>query len=1062
MFCDVVGSTALSTQLDPEELREVIQAYRETCAAVIRRFDGHLAKYIGDGLLVYFGYPVAHEDDAARAVRAGLEIVEAIREGIPGDGGQGKRRPLQVRIGIHTGLVVAGEMGTADQPEPLAIVGETPNIAARLQEHAQPNSVVISPTTYRLVTGLFEYQELGPQVLKGIANPLALYQVVRESEARNRFEVSITLGLTSLIGRAHEIEFLGERWEKAAQGEGQAVLLSGEPGIGKSRLVQEFTEQLRHAGVTRMEFHCSPYHQNSALYPIIDHLHRLLQFAREDLSTTKLEKLQHVLSRYHFPQADTLPLLASLLSLPHPEGSPPITFSPQKQKEKTQSALVAWLVEEAAQHPVCTIWEDAHWADPSTLEVLNLIVDQAPTAHLYILLTCRPEFSPPWGNRSHVSKVSLSRLGRSEVETMIEQVTGGKALPPEIVQQIVVKTDGVPLFVEELTKTVIESVGSIESVESIGSEGILRQLSLQLGIPATLQDALTARLDRLGPAKEIAQLGATIGREFDYALLRAVSSLNEEALQAGLKQLVMAELVYQRGLVPQAHYLFKHALVQDVAYQSLLKSTRQHYHRKIAQALQERFGEIKETQPELLAHHYTEAGLTEQAVSYWQRAGERAHQRSAYGEAIAHLTKGLELLKTLPDTPERVWQELTLQLVLFDALFAVKGYASPEGEKTVTRAQELCQQLGETPQLFPMLFRLFVFYVNRRELQTARGLAEQLLRLAQSAHDSYLLSVAHMPLGCILYLLGELTSARTHLEQMVALYDPQKHPRPTTGTADYRVNCLSYAAWTLWSLGYPEQAQKRSQEALALAEGLSHPYSLAYALAFAAMFDLLRREEQLARERAEVVITLSTEQGLPQFLAFGTFSHGAALAEQGQVEEGIAQIQQSLVALRATGTENQRTENLARLAAAYGSVGRGEEGLTLLAEALALVDKTGERWYEAELYRLRGEILLTQEIKNQKSKGKSQKSENTEPRPLTPDPQGEAEVCFLKAIEIARRQQAKSLELRVVMSLSRLWQQQGKKGEAHKMLAEIYGWFTEGFDTKDLQEAKALLEELRD
>ena len=523
-------------------------------------------------------------------------------------------------------------------------------------------------------------------------------------------------GLTPLVGRADELILLQRHWEQAKAGDGQVVLLSGEPGIGKSRLVQELKEQFAHEGVTRIEFRCSPYHQNSALYPIIDHLQRLLQFAREDSPAVKLEKLQHTLSHYRFPQADTVPLLAALLSLPHPEGYPPLTVSPQKQKEKTQAALVAWLVEEAEQQPVYTTWEDLHWADPSTLEVLSLIVDQAPTARLYVLLTFRPEFASPWGNRSHLSQLTLSRLGRSQVEAMVERVTGGKALPSEVVQHIVVKTDGVPLFVEELTKTVVESI------ESLGS-----------AIPTTLQDSLMARLDRLGPAKEIAQLGAVLGREFSYEVLQAISPLDEETLQRGLKQLVMAELVYQRGLVPQAHYLFKHALIQDTAYQSLLKSTRQQYHQQIAQVLDKRFPETKETQPELLAHHYTEAGFSAQAIPYWQQAGQRAAQRSANVEAVAHLTKGLELLKALPDTPERIQQELTLQLTMGMPLQLTRGYAAPEVEQAYARARALSKQMGETPQLFSVLYGLWAFYQVRGEFPVARDLGEELLTLAQSS-----------------------------------------------------------------------------------------------------------------------------------------------------------------------------------------------------------------------------------------------------------------------------------------------------------------------------------------
>jgi predicted ATPase len=629
---------------------------------------------------------------------------------------------------------------------------------------------------------------------------------------------------------------------------------------------------------------------------------------------------------------------------------------------------------------------------------------------------------------------------------MVEKITSGKALPLEVVQQIVAKTDGVPLFVEELTKMVLESGLYVGAQHAAPHASPLPPL----GIPSTLHDALMARLDRLGPTKEIAQLGATLGGEFSYELLHAVSPLDEAVLQQGLRQLVEAELLYQRSLPPQATYLFKHVLIQDTAYQSLLKSTRQQYHTKIAQVLAERFSETVETQPELVAHHYTEAGLIEQAIPYWQKAGERANQRSAYVEAVAHLTRGLELLKTLADTPERVQQELTLQLALYDALVTVKGVTAPDVEKTVLRARELCQQMGETPQLFPMLWRLWAVYANRGEQHTARELAEQMMRLAQSVQDPYLLSVAHWILGATLGLLGELTSAWTHLEQAIALYDPQQHPRSTLFTTDLRVNCFSHAAWALWRLGYPDQALKRSQEVVALAEGLSHPQSLAYALAYAAaVFHLLRREEQLARERAETVITLSTEQGFSFWLAVGMGVRGWALTEQGQVEEGIAQMRQS------------RTPFLAFLAPyvlaeAYGKVGQVEEGLTVLAEALALVDKTGTRVSEAELYRLKGQLTL------QKFQVPSFKFQVISPQHPTSSTQAEAEAeaCFFKAIEIARKQQARSLELRAVMSLSRLWQSQGKKAEARQLLAEIYGWFTEGFDTKDLQEAKKLLEEL--
>jgi class 3 adenylate cyclase/predicted ATPase len=1052
MFCDLVGSTALSAQLDPEELRAVMQAYQQACVAVITRFAGHVAKYLGDGVLAYFGYPLAHEDDAARAVRAGLDLIAAIAT-LPLPQSQ-VSHPLQVRIGIHTGLVVAGEMGSGEYREQLAIVGETPNIAARLQEHAQPNSVVISATTSRLVTGLFECQDLGPQLLKGLSTPLSVYRVIGESAAQSRFEVAIRTGLTPLIGREHEMGLLRERWEKAKQGEGQVVLLSGEPGIGKSRLVQEFKEHIEHKEVTRIEFRCSPYHQNSALYPIIDHLQRLLQFARDEAPAAKLNKLQHTLSQYRFPQADTVPLLAALLSLPHPAGSPPITESPQKQKEKTHAALVAWLVEEAGKAVVYCAWEDLHWADPSTLEVLTLFLDQVPTTRLLALLTFRPEFMPPWGNRSHFSQMTLSRLGRQQVAAMVERVTGGKALPSEVVQQIVAKTDGVPLFVEELTKTVVES-GLLTTVnDHYELSGPLPPLA----IPSTLQDSLMARLDRLSAVREIAQLGATIGREFSYELLQAVSLFDEGTLQHGLKQLVEVELVYQRGLLPQAHYLFKHALIQDAAYQSLLRSKRQQYHQRIAQVLEERFSEIRETQPELLAHHYTEAGLIAQAIPYWQQAGQRAVERSAHAEAIAHLTRGLELLTTLRDTPERVPQELLLQITLGVSLVASRGWAAPEVGKVYTRAQELCGKMGETPQVFPVLWGLWVFYFVGAEHKTARELGEQFLSLAQRQRDLLPLVEAHGALGNTLFFLGEFAPARTHLEQAAAFYNPQQHHALSFlyGGTDPGVLCLSCAAWALWFLGYPDQALTRAHDMLTLAQGLSHPFSMGMALNHAAWLHQQRREGQLTQEQAEAAIVLANEQGFPYWVAEGTILRGWALAEQGQGEEGVVQVRQGLAAYRATGAELAWTKWLALLAEAYGKAGQAEEGLSVLAEALAAVDKSGERFYEAELYRLKGTLTLQSKAGLRQVSDKCQDMSEVS----NTHTEAEAEAWFRKAIDIARRQSAKSLELRAVMSLGRLWQGQGKKDEARQLLAEIYGWFTEGFDTKDLREAKALLEEL--
>ncbi len=1045
MFCDLVGSTALSEQLDPEELREVVRLYQETCTAVIQRYAGHVAQHLGDGLLVYFGYPVAHEDDAQRAVRTGLEILAelpSLNARLPSTIKLRLPHSVQVRIGIHTGLVVIGEIGSSEKHEVLAL-GETPNIAARVQGVAEPDTVVMSPVTHRLVQGLFACQDLGAQPLKGISTLLSLYRVLAESVAQSRFEVAVGAGLTPLVGREEELGLLQRRWTQAKEGAGQVVLLSGEAGIGKSRLVQALKEQVMAEGATRIEFRCSPYHQNSAFYPIIDHLQRFLQLQREDTPQTKLTKLQQALVTYRFPQADTLPLLATLLSLPYPEGIPPLTLSPQKQKQKTQDALVAWIVEEAEKAAVYCAWEDLHWADPSTLEVLALFLEQIPTTRMFAMLTFRPDFTPPWNPRSYVTPLPLSRLGRLQVEAMVKQVTGGKALPLEVLQQIVSKTDGMPLFVEELTKMVLES-GLLREEDGryVGTHGGAPIPAL--AIPSTLQDSLMARLDRLASVRELAQVGAVLGREFSYDLIHAVSFLDEELLQQGLRQLVDAELIYQRGLPPQVTYLFKHALIQDTAYQSLLKSRRQQLHQQIAHVLEERFPETKETQPELLAHHYTEAGLIAQAIPYWQQAGQRAIERSANIEAISHLTKGLELLKTLPDTPERTPQELMLQIALAVPLTATKGFAASEVERVYARARELCQHVGKNPQLFPVLWGLWVFYTARAEHRAARELGEQCLLLAQSAQDLTLLLEAHHALGVTLSGLGEFIPALEHLEQAIALYDPQQHRSLAfLYGQDPKVVCRSQSAWVLWFLSYPDQALKRNHEAITLAQKLFHPYSLAAALDFGAMVHQLCQDGQATQERAEAAVTLSIEQGFVFWVAWGTILRGWALTKLGQVGDGIVQIRDGLAAFRATGAEVMVPYFLGLLAEAYGKMGQAKEGLTMLAEALEMVDKTEERWNEAELYRLKGELTLQSNVQGPKSKVEE-----------------EAEECFHKAVEIARKQQAKSPELRATMSLARLWQQQGKKEAAQQILADIYGWFTEGFDTKDLQEAKRLIEEL--
>jgi class 3 adenylate cyclase/DNA-binding winged helix-turn-helix (wHTH) protein/predicted ATPase len=1045
LFCDLVDSTPLAVNLDLEELREVVRAYHAVCTEVIERFDGHIAQYLGDGLLVYFGYPRAHEDDAQRAVRTGLGIVEALgplQKRLQKE--QGVR--LAVRLGIHTGLVVVGDIGEGTRHERLAL-GEAPNLAARLQGLAPPDTVLISATTARLVQGWFVFEALGDQILKGFSAPMPVYRVLRESGVQSRLDTVSASGLTPLVGREQELELLLERWERSKEGLGQVVVLSGEAGIGKSRLVRAVPDGLEGEPYTRLECRCSPYAQQSALYPVINLGRRLLQWQRDEPPDVTLGKLEAALASYDMSLPEVVPLLASLLSLPLSDSYTPPQLTPQRQKQKTFETFLALLRAHAAQQPVLFIVEDLQWADPSTLEFLTLFIAQEPTARLLTLLTGRPEFHPPWDVRAHVTSLPLGRLPPTQVEQMIDRVTGGKPLPVEVRQQVVAKTDGVPLFVEELTKMVLESGLLREQADHYELRGPLHSLA----IPTTLHDSLMARLDRLANAKEVAQLGSTLGRAFPYELLQAVSPWNEERLQHALEQLVEAELLHQRGVPPQATYIFKHALIQEAAYQSLLKRKRQQYHQRTVHILEQHFPEITETQPELLAHHYTEAGLPAQALPYWQRAGQLAVERSANIEAISHFTKGLELLKALPETPERTRQELALQLALGSPLRMIKGETAPEMEGVYTRAYELSQQVGDQRQQFSALVSLSRLYFNRARIEEACKIAEQCFDLAQAVQDPVLLQEGHRRLGSTLFYHGDLVSARMHFERGIALYDVQQgHFRAVSDRMNPSVTCLSYLAWTLWLLGYPDQALSRSCAALTLAQESSHAYSLAVALHYAAVVRLARREAQPAQELAEKMMGLSDEHGFVQWSVGGIFMQGWALVERGLVEEGIEQLRQAQAAWRAMGKELAQTHLFVRLAEAYRQGGQVEEGLQALTKALHAMSETAERYQEAEIYRLKGELLL--------QRGARRNGEFVSSQPASV--LNEAENHFRRALAVAGSQRAKSFELRAAISLSRLWQLQGKHAAAHQLLAGICAWFTEGFETPDLHEAKALLNTL--
>ena len=1003
MFCDLVGSTDLARQLDPEDLREVVRAYQATAAGIIQRYEGHIAQYLGDGLLIYFGFPMAHEDDALRAVHTGLGIVDSVatlNTRLSADYGV----TLSVRLGIHTGPVVVGAMGGGGRYEHLAL-GETPNIAARLEGLAPPNTIVITPVTARLVQRSFVLEELGAHGLKGLGEPMMLLRVVGPREGDHDHETMAAGGWEALVGRDEEIGLLLRRWEQSKAGRGQVILLSGEAGIGKSRLVDGLRHHVRQEGMRRITFRCSPYHTHSVLYPIIAHVQRALHMRPDDTADAQLVKLEQGLGGTSLRLEDAVPLLAALLSVPLPQGRyAALTLSAQQQRQQTQETLVAWLVEEAERHPILAVWEDLHWADPSTLEVLSRFIDQTPTTAILHVLTFRPVFRPPWPMRSHMTPIILHHLERPEVKTVITRVAGGKTLPAEVVEHIITKTDGVPLFVEELTKMFLASTLLREDAHQYVLTGPL----LTVAIPDTLQASLMARLDQFNTAKELAQLGAVIGRTFPYTMIQSLSALEEERLQEGLTQLVTAELLYQRGQPPHATYVFKHALIQDTAYASLLRTTRQRYHQQIADLMVVAFPDTVATQPELIAHHYAEAGRAAQAVRYWQQAGQRASERSAYVEALTHLSRGLDLLLNVPETPERAAQELALRLALGQVFMLTKGQGAPEVEQTYARARALCQEVASTQQLFPALAGLCGFYVMRGALQTARELGEQLLSLADHDHDPALLLQAHQALGGVFLHLGEVPTARAHWDHALALSHAPPQRSQTAPGSDARVVCLSQMAWCLWLLGYPAQARQRADEALAQAQALAHPFTLVFARNFAAWLAQFCRQEQVAQAGAEIVLDLTTDLGAPDFGAAAMIIRGWALAMQGQREESMTQMRQGLVAYQATGAELYLTSMLALIAEGYLHLGPAEAGLAAVEEAFVLVDKNRECFYEAELYRLKGELVMRTAV----------------------DGHVQAEGYFQQALDIAHRQQTKSWELRAAMSLCQLWQQQGKRAEA--------------------------------
>jgi class 3 adenylate cyclase/predicted ATPase len=1032
MFCDLVGSTALAARLDPEDMGRVIRAYQNTCTEAVERWGGHVAKYMGDGVLAYFGWPQSHEDEAERAVRAGLAITGAIPQ-LSNPGGE----PLAARVGIATGLVVVGELIGEGAAREQTVVGETPNLAARLQALATPGSVVISQATRRLVSGLFELTDLGPLRLKGFAEPLAAWRVEGEGRAEDRFEALHGERLTPLVGREHELGILLERWAWAKDGDGQVVLISGEPGIGKSRLIRALRERLGHEPYTPLSNYCSPYHTNSALHPVIGLLERAARLDRDEPPEAQLAKLEAVLGRASERLDEAVPLLAALLGVPTGVGYPAPTLTPEVQKRRTLQTLVDQLAGLAAQQPVLALYEDVHWIDPSTLELLGLVVERIRQLPALALITFRPEFQPPWTGQAHVTTLTLSRLGRRQGADLIARVTGAKPLPAEIVEQIVARTDGVPLFVEELTKTVLESGLLTDAGDHYELSGPLPPLA----IPTTLHDSLMARLDRLAPVKEVAQTAAVIGREFSHELLAAVADRPEEQLCAALGQLAQSELILRRGTPPDSTYAFKHALVQDAAYQSLLKTKRQQLHARIARSLEERSSSAIQIEPEMLAHHYTQGGFFQRAISYWLSAGRHAAGRSADREAIAHLTKGLQLLEHLSDSPERATKELDLRVALGPVLMNIKGSAAPEVAKVYEPAQVLCREVGRPEHAFPVLWGLWLNRNTSGRLRAAEELTAELIAVAEDLPETVFRLQGHHAAWTTRFNLGEFALALEHVEHGLRSYDLERHHRSAFvyGGHDAGVCGYSSGAWISWLLGYPDRALGLAHEGLTLAKRLTHPISLAQALCYKAILHQLRGELELVTKDADELLACCAKHRLEIWASNGQILKGWTLVAIGEVGEGLRSFQQALGERRGKGLRLRQAYYLAILAEAHGSAGRSDKGLEAVDEALKLISSTEERRWEAIAHRVRGDLLLTSSFRNEAA----------------------AEAAFQRAIEVASNQEAKSLELRAATSLARLWRDQGKRAQARDVLAPVYGWFTEGFDTADLRDAKALLDDLR-
>ena len=1024
LFADLVGWTELSTRMDPEDLRDIIAAYQKCVSETIQRFDGFVAKYMGDGVLAYFGYPEAHEDDPERAIRAGLDLSARVA---------GLKTPvsLQSRVGLATGVVVVGDLVGLGEAQERGIIGETPNLASRLQSIAAPNTVVIAEDTRRLVGNLFELQDLGRHGLKGIAGMVRAWTALRPSSVDSRFEALHESALTALVGREEELESLLRRWSRVKNGEGQVVLISGEAGIGKSRLTVALSDELGREKHARVRYFCSPQHTDSAFHPVIAQLERAAGLERQDAPDVKLEKLTRLLGA-SVTQDVGVQLLAELLSVTTDSLDISINRSPQQKKEKTLEALIRQLETLSRRRPVLLVFEDVHWIDPSSRELLDMAVEYVARLPVLLLATFRPEFVPPWSGQAHVTTLTLTRLDRREGSVLVERLAGRNTLSKAVTAEIVERTDGIPLFVEELTKAVLEADVHADS-ETKTLSGMPRSA---LAVPATLHASLMARLDRLGTTtKEIAQIAAAIGREFSYELLTVVAQRGHEEVTTSLSRLTDAGLVFCRGTIPRAVFLFKHALVRDTAYGTLLRGPRQALHANIAGALEERWPETVEAQPELIAHHFTEAALNERALGYWQRAGERALSGAAYQEAIVHFEKALAAADSLVESSMLRVLRVRLRIAQGQALIHAKGYAAAETTAAFSSARELAARVENVAESFPAYYGLWAGSWVRGELDQARESAEAFVNGTANQPRSAEAGIAQRLLGATFWLEGDFRSARAYLERSLSIYDGERdHDLALRFAQDTGVSALVVLAMTLWPLGEIGRAGQCAKQAIARAVETKHVATLAFAYGYKALFEMMRGNVLEQRGLADTLLALAREHAMPQWFAIGTFAQGWARWHAGDRHVGKNAMRDGMTLFNEQRIRFAAPLCCGVLAAIEAASGHTDVALANLDDALAEVEMSGQHHFTAELYRQRGELL------------------NHERRPSAT-----AEADLARAIEVARRQSARSFELRACTSLARLWREQGKHTEAHNLLAPIYGGFAEGFETPDLKQAKAVL-----